>query len=40
VLLQNFIEELLEVLADYLGSKLDYGAWNSCLHVITNGIKS
>lgn len=35
-----FIEEFLEVMGDYLGPNLDYGAWNVCLHQITNGIKS
>ena len=38
-LVQMFIEELLEVMGDYLGPSLDYGAWNHCLHVITAGIK-
>jgi len=34
-----FIEELLEVMPDYLGPNLDYGAWNHCLHIITSGIR-
>jgi len=40
VTIQVFIEELLEVMPDYLGPNLDYEAWNHCLHVITAGIKS
>lgn len=40
LLVQMFTEELLEVMGDYLGPKLDYGAWNHCMHVITAGIKS
>lgn len=35
-----FNEELLSVLPDYLGSKLDYKAWKDCLTVITDNIKS
>ena len=39
-MVQKFIEELIEVLGDYLGPNLDYAAWNLCLHVITNGIRA
>lgn len=35
-----FNNELLSVLPDYLGTKLDFGAWSDCLKVITDGIKS
>jgi hemoglobin-like flavoprotein len=35
-----FIEELLGVLPDYLGTKLDFGAWTECMKVVTDGIKS
>jgi hemoglobin-like flavoprotein len=35
-----FNNELLTVLPDYLGSKLDFGAWTECLTLITDGIKS
>jgi len=34
-----FINELLAVLPDYLGTKLDFQAWNECLAVIVGGIQ-
>jgi hemoglobin-like flavoprotein len=33
-----FVNELLAVLPDYLGTKLDFKAWSECLAVITGGI--
>lgn len=35
-----FVDELLSVLPDYLGTKLDFGAWSECMKVVTDGIKS
>lgn len=35
-----FRDELLTVLPDYLGTKLDFGAWTDCLTLITSGISS
>jgi hemoglobin-like flavoprotein len=34
-----FVNELLAVLPDYLGTKLDFKAWSECLAVITGGIQ-
>jgi hemoglobin-like flavoprotein len=36
---QAFTDELLTVLPDYLGTRLDFGAWTDCMKVITDGIK-
>nr|P18202.1 RecName: Full=Globin, extracellular monomeric [Tubifex tubifex] len=33
-----FVNELLAVLPDYLGTKLDFKAWSECLGVITGAI--
>lgn len=35
-----FNDELIGVLPDYLGTKLDFAAWSECLKLITDGIKS
>jgi hemoglobin-like flavoprotein len=35
-----FVNELLSVLPDYLGTKLDFKAWSECLGVITDGMHS
>lgn len=35
-----FRAELLGVLPDYLGTKLDFSAWNECLKLITSNIKA
>lgn len=35
-----FVNELLAVLPDYLGTKLDFKAWSECLGVITGGMHS
>jgi len=34
-----FVNELLAVLPDYLGTKLDFQAWSECLGVIIGGIQ-
>lgn len=36
----EFTDHLLDVLPEYLGSKLDFGAWKSCMGLITSGMSS
>lgn len=36
----TFRDELLQVLPDYLGTKLDFQAWTECFNLIAAGIKS
>lgn len=36
----TFRDELLQVLPDYLGTKLDFQAWTDCFNLIAAGIKS
>jgi hemoglobin-like flavoprotein len=37
---EAFRDELLQVLPDYLGTKLDYAAWMECMTLLISGIKS
>jgi hemoglobin-like flavoprotein len=36
---EYFLNHLLEVLGDHLGTSLDYQAWHDCIDHITDGIK-